>query len=110
MAWMDYSGPITDQATEGATWFDHPSNPNYPTPWHVRDDGWLSPPRCLRAGHNLQPGKPLRLRYGFHFHNGAVSAAIAENRRKAFAGTAAWELVKAKQPWTVRLQREKPTN
>jgi hypothetical protein len=107
LQWVDYSGPITDQAWEGITWFDHTSNPNYPSSWHVRDDGWMSAAFCLRAGHNLQPGKPLRLRYGFHIHAGPVNAKNAEGQRKAFASSAAWEVVKAKQPWSVWLQREK---
>jgi hypothetical protein len=105
--WVDYSGPNTDKAWEGVTWFDHPSNPNYPTSWHVREDGWMSAAFCLRAAYNLQQGTALRLRYGFHVHGGPVLAKTAEARRKEFASAAAWELVKAKQPWSVWLQREK---
>nr|MDQ3330874.1 PmoA family protein [Planctomycetota bacterium] len=39
--WTDYSGPIAETdtgiATEGITLFDHPSNPNHPAKWHVRE-------------------------------------------------------------------------
>lgn len=105
--WVDYSGPITENATEGITWFDHPTNPNYPTSWHVRDDGWMSAAFCFRAPFNLAQGKPLRLRYGFHIHAGPVAAKTAEARRKEFAGLGAWQVIKGKPPWPVWLQREK---
>jgi hypothetical protein len=103
--WMDYSGPIAGDAWEGVTWFDHPSNPRYPTSWHVRDDGWMSAAFCLREGFPLLKGKPLRLRYGFHVHAKAVDARAAETRRKGFAGSPAWEVVAAGAPWRFHLQR-----
>jgi hypothetical protein len=109
--WMDYSGPIAGKADgtihEGVTWFDHPSNPRYPTAWHVRDDGWMSAAFCLREGYALLKGKPLRLRYGFHVHAKMVQTETAEARRKAFAASAAWEVVAAKKPWRFHLQRAK---
>ena len=39
--WVDYSGAIINDKIEGITLFDHPSNPNYPTYFHVRNDGWM---------------------------------------------------------------------
>ena len=36
--WCDYYGPV-DGRTVGVAMFDHPSNPRYPTWWHVRDYG-----------------------------------------------------------------------
>lgn len=39
--WADYSGPITASAREGITVMDHPSNPNHPSVFHARDDGWM---------------------------------------------------------------------
>src|SRR5205823_2801627 len=39
--WVDYSGPTTKHAREGITLLDHPGNPNHPTVFHVRDDGWM---------------------------------------------------------------------
>ena len=103
--WMDYSGPITNDAVEGITWFDHPSNPRYPSSWHVRDDGWMSPAFCLRDAFTLERARPLRLRYGWHLHSRALDANVAEKMRKAFAEGRAWEVVKAKTPWRVWLQR-----
>jgi hypothetical protein len=103
--WMDYSGPIAGETWEGITWFDHPSNPRYPTAWHVRDDGWMSAAFCLREGHSLRKEQPLRLRYGFHIHAQAADGQRAEERRQAFAASEAWEVVSAERPWRVRLQR-----
>jgi hypothetical protein len=103
--WMDYSGPIAGDAWEGVTWFDHPTNPHYPTSWLVRDDGWMSAAYSMREKSFLTKAKPLRLRYGFHVHARAVDARTAEGRRKAFADSAAWEVVAAKPPWRVRLRR-----
>jgi hypothetical protein len=103
--WIDYSGPMVGDAWEGVTWFDHPANPRYPTPWHVRDDGWMSAAFCLQEGYKLSKAQPLRLRYGFHAHARAVEAKAAEARRQAFAESAAWDVVKAERPWQVQLRR-----
>jgi hypothetical protein len=106
--WLDYSGPISGDVWEGVTWFDHPSNPNHPTSWHARDDGWMSAAFCLRSGHDLQRGRPLRLRYGFHVHARAVDPKTAEAHRKAFAASPAWEVAAAKAPWRFTLRRASP--
>src|SRR5262245_46631257 len=103
--WVDYSGPATADASEGVTWFDHPTNPRHPTSWHVRDDGWMSAAFCLREGYALKKTAPLRLRYGFHVHAGLGDVKAAEARRQALAGTAAWEVAAAERPWRVRLRR-----
>jgi hypothetical protein len=103
--WMDYSGPIAGEAWEGVTWFDHPSNPRQPTPWHVRDDGWMSAAFCLNEAYRLEKAKPLRLRYGFHVHAKPVDAKTAEARRQEFARAPGWEVVKAARPWRVSLRR-----
>lgn len=103
--WMDYSGPIVGATWEGITWFDHPSNPRYPTSWHVRDDGWMSAAFCLREGYDLVKAQALRLRYGFHIHGQDVEGKRAEERAKAFAEAPAWEVVAAPRPWRVRLRR-----
>jgi hypothetical protein len=103
--WVDYSGPIRDEAWEGITWFDHPANPQHPTAWHVRDDGWMSAAFCLREAYTLRKSAPLRLRYGFHIHARDVVTEFAADRLQRFAESAPWEVVKAERPWRVRLQR-----
>src|SRR5439155_19531340 len=104
--WVDYSGPAAGAvAAEGVTWFDHPSNPRHPTPWHVRDDGWMSAAFNLNEAHELRKDRPLRLRYGFHVHAGDGDAERAEERARAFAATPAWELAPAPRPWRTSLRR-----
>ncbi|OHB72624.1 MAG: hypothetical protein A2V70_04780 [Planctomycetes bacterium RBG_13_63_9] len=68
--WVDYSGPVSGQLGGGIALMDHPDNPGHPTPFHVRDDGWMG--ACLTLSHpiTIQPGKPLRLRYGLWVHAG----------------------------------------
>jgi hypothetical protein len=103
--WVDYSGPVRGEDWEGVTWFDHPDNPRSPVSWHVRDDGWMSPAFCLRDAFKLTKAAPLRLRYGLHVHARDVNPRDADTRQKAFAKSAAWEVVAAKRPWRVTLRR-----
>lgn len=103
--WMDYSGPIVNETWEGITWFDHPANPRYPTAWHVRDDGWMSPAFCLRDAYDLVRAQPLVLRYGLHIHARAVNPQAAEQQRQTFAESSALQVVAVKRPWRVQLRR-----
>ena len=48
-AWIDYSGSVKPGVIEGITYFDHPSNPTFPSKWHVRDDGWMGASVCRDA-------------------------------------------------------------
>ncbi len=105
--WVDYSGPIVRNREEGITWFDHPENPNYPSSWHVRDDGWMSAAANLRAASVLQRGQSLRLRYGFYVHAGAVNHDTNETKRRMFERAGAWELARAQRPWRYHLQRRR---
>jgi hypothetical protein len=82
--WVDYSGPITSKATEGITLMDHPSNPNHPTVFHVRNDGWMGASLTQHAPRIIQPGKPLRLRYGLYVHGGKPSRRALDERWNAF--------------------------
>ena len=104
--WVDYSGPSAGSAgAEGVTWFDHPNNPRHPTPWHVRDDGWMSAAFCLNQGYELRKERALRLRYGFHVHGGDGDAKRAEERAAEFAAAPNWELAPAQRPWRTALRR-----
>ena len=40
-AWCDYSGPVGDDIV-GIAVLDHPTNPRFPTHWHVRDYGLMT--------------------------------------------------------------------
>ena len=83
--WVDYSGPITADAAEGVTLFDHPSNANHPTFFHVRDDGWMGASLTYEGARMIEPGKPLVLRYGLYVHGGTPPAQDLERRWKAFS-------------------------
>ena len=86
--WCDYSGPIRAGVVEGITLMDHPANPNHPTVFHVRSDGWMGPSLTHEADRVIEPGKPLRLRYGLYVHAGKPSIGELEKRWTEFATTA----------------------
>ncbi len=83
--WVDYSGPVAPAVIEGLTLMDHPSNPNHPAVFHVRDDGWMGP--CLTIGGPMaiRPDPPLRMRYGLYVHAGAPSPAALDEVWRQFA-------------------------
>ena len=85
--WVDYSGPITPQASEGITLFDHPQNPHHPTPFHVRDDGWMGASLTFSGEIVIPPGQPLRLRYALYVHSGIPPIEALQKRWEAFAKT-----------------------
>jgi hypothetical protein len=90
--WVDYSGPVAPGAVEGITLMDHPANPNHPTFFHVRRDGWMGSSFSYDEPRSIPPGKPVRLRYGLFVHAGAPSPAALEERWKEFARTPLPEL------------------
>jgi hypothetical protein len=83
--WVDYSGPITNEAAEGITLFDHPSNPHHPCHFHVRDDGWMGASLTLEETITIPPGQPLRLRYGLWIHAGVPARSTIEEHWDAFS-------------------------
>jgi hypothetical protein len=83
--WVDYSGPITANSREGITLFDHPTNPNHPTVFHVRDDGWMGAALTFAAPLTIEPTQPLKLRYGLWVHAGVPKAEAIEREYGEFA-------------------------
>jgi len=83
--WVDYSGPITATRREGITLFDHPSNPNHPTVFHVRDDGWMGASLTFGGARSIRTQEPLILRYGLYVHAGVPAAAALQRQWEAFA-------------------------
>jgi hypothetical protein len=83
--WVDYSGPVAEGVTGGIALMDHPANPDHPTAFHVRNDGWMG--ACLTLDRPLvvQAGKPLRLCYGLWIHSGVSSSEAIDARWQAFA-------------------------
>lgn len=103
--WMDYSGPVSRDAFEGITYFDHPSNPHHPTHWHVREDGWMGASACFSDPLITTRDRPLVLRYLLHAHAGPANAASAAAVFESFARLPAWSVTKATlkhETWTVR--------
>jgi hypothetical protein len=83
--WVDYSGPITPTAQEGITLLDHPQNYNHPSVFHVRDDGWMGAALNFAGPKTIEPGSPLKLRYGLWVHAGVPTAATIDEQFAAFA-------------------------
>ncbi len=82
--WVDYSGPLGQAQCGGITLMDHPSNPEHPTPFHVRDDGWMGVCLTLRGERRIAPGEPLHVRYGLWNHAGVPDARAIEARWQEF--------------------------
>jgi hypothetical protein len=83
--WVDYSGPITPGSREGITLLDHPQNPNHPSVFHVRDDGWMGAALTFAAPRTIEPGQPLKLRYGLWVHSGVPAAETINGQFAEFA-------------------------
>jgi len=82
--WVDYSGAVTNEKLEGVTLFDHPDNPNFPTYFHVRNDGWMGASLTFDGPKKIQPNKPLHLRYGLYVHRDMKSIDAIETQWKQF--------------------------
>jgi len=90
--WVDYSGPIAPGTAGGITLMDHPDNPGHPVAFHVRADGWMGASLNLNGPITIEPGRPLRLRYGLFVHAGVPEAGDLDRHWKAFAALPAIDL------------------
>jgi len=90
--WVDYSGPIVTRMNEGITLFDHPANPNHPSYFHVREDGWMGASLTFDADRVVEPGKPLRLRYGLYVHRDVPERSTVDRQWDLFARNSLTEL------------------
>jgi hypothetical protein len=82
--WVDYSGAITNDKIEGITLFDRPDNPNYPSYFHVRNDGWMGASLTFDGPREIKPGEPLHLRYGLYVHSDMKASEAIETEWKRF--------------------------
>lgn len=94
--WVDYSGPSGPKTTEGIAYLDHPSNPQHPTSWHVRRDGWMCASFNLREAYGLAKDHPLDLRYRLLLHKGPADPSLLNVAFDRFAATPALELITTK--------------
>ncbi len=83
--WVDYSGAVANSVLEGVTLFDHPNNPNHPSYFHVRNDGWMGASLTFDGPREITPGTPLHLRYGLYVHRDMKPPAAIETQWKHFA-------------------------
>ena len=103
--WVNYSGVTTveralgdfEKVDEGITLMDHPSNPNHPSVFHVRNDGWMGASLTFGAARTIEPGKSLQLHYGLYMHGGQPGVKELEQRWAAFAKTAVTDLTPMKK-------------
>lgn len=85
--WIDYSGPITQNASEGIALFDHPQNPHHPVSFHCRNDGWMGASTTLPGELVIKKGERLRLRYALYIHAGQPAPDLIEKQWKDYAGS-----------------------
>jgi len=82
--WVDYSGLITNESVEGITLFDHPDNPSFPSPFHVRNDGWMGACLTHERALSVPSEEPLKLLYGLYIHSGMRSVDYLQRRWEEF--------------------------
>jgi hypothetical protein len=82
--WVDYSGPIINGKLEGITLLEHPDNPNFPSYFHVRNDGWMGASLTFDGPRTIEPDKPLHLRYGLYIHSDIKPADSIDAKWKQF--------------------------
>ncbi|UCE50717.1 MAG: PmoA family protein, partial [Phycisphaerales bacterium] len=85
--WVDYSGAIASGKVEGIALFDHPDNPNFPTYFHVRDDGWMGASLTFDGPREIPPGQSLHLRYGLYIHSDAKPREVIGKMWQRFTKT-----------------------
>lgn len=83
-SWVDYTGPVQGK-TLGVAIFDRPTNPRYPTWWHVRDYGLFAAnpfgvhdfeKKEKGAGNLTVPaGDSVTFHYRFYLHPGDTASA-----------------------------------
>jgi hypothetical protein len=83
--WVDYSGYIAPDVLEGLTLFDHPANTSHPSPFHVREDGWMGAMLSTERAVSVVRGRPLHLRYGVYVHSGIPEPMSLNARWQEFA-------------------------
>lgn len=87
--WCDYSGRVNGRHV-GISVFDHPSNPRFPTAWHVRDYGlmtancfawsYYNPEAKLRGDMAFKKGMETTWRYRLYIHKGNAQQGKVSNR------------------------------
>ncbi|MSQ43061.1 MAG: hypothetical protein EXR45_02445 [Chloroflexi bacterium] len=101
-SWCDYSGPVAEQVV-GVAIMDHPTNPRFPTHWHVRNYGLMTAnPFGLhdfygdtdahRGDFIIPPYESRVFRYRILVHRGDAAAGSVRDRYHDFANPPTVEL------------------
>ncbi len=72
--WCDYYG-VEGGHMYGIAVFDNPANDSYPTTWHIRNYGLMSPNCFLMGPRTVKAGETLSFQYRVIFHTGDVRQA-----------------------------------
>jgi hypothetical protein len=85
-AWVDCSGKL-GRITCGIALFNHPNNPEHPTPWFTRDYGPFSPNYGLFQEDPIviTPDEPLNLKYRIYSHTGDVTEGRVAEAWEAYS-------------------------
>ncbi len=87
--WCDYSGLVSGRKV-GIAVFDHPANPCFPTPWHVRNYGLMTA-NCFASSHyapeakvkgdmRFKKGRETTWRYRVYIHCGNAQQGKVSSR------------------------------
>ncbi len=101
-SWCDYSGPVAGHVV-GVAIMDHPTNPRFPTHWHVRNYGLMTvnpfglhdfygDTDAHRGDFIIPPYESRVFRYRILIHLGDVVAGSVRDRYHDFANPPTVEL------------------
>ncbi|NDF96730.1 MAG: hypothetical protein EB107_12990, partial [Proteobacteria bacterium] len=101
-SWCDYSGPVAGHVV-GVAIMDHPTNPRFPTHWHVRNYGLMTvnpfglhdfygDTDAHRGDFIIPPYESRVFRYRILIHRGDVVAGSVRDRYHDFANPPTVEL------------------
>jgi len=96
-AWIDQSGPVGRGKWGGVAILDHPGNPNHPTAWHCRNDGWAGASFNMAESTPIQPGRPLKLRYRLVLHRHSAAKANVARRFEEYRARPTVRIGRAKE-------------
>ncbi|MCP4641421.1 MAG: hypothetical protein GY851_13350 [bacterium] len=83
--WVDYTGWVTPDTENGITLFDHPDNPSFPTPYHVRRDGWMGASFSKEAARTVKADEKLVLRCRLYVHDGDATPETIDQQWQQWA-------------------------
>ncbi len=93
--WLDLSGPVAPETPGGVAILDHPMNPNYPTMWHCRDDGWAGAAVSGVGDVTIPAGGTLAVQYRVVLHRGDAESGRVAAHHAAFVAAPKVEAGKA---------------